>query len=233
MRIVAGRFRGLRLQGPPKGGPTRPTTDRARESLFSVIGPRIHDARFLDLYGGTGAIAIEALSRGAAEVVTVECHPRAQKILRKNLGSLPKGTSGIRLAATRVERVLAAADAPYDLIFADPPFKILPAGVLEMVASSAAMGPDTDLYIEYRRDQNPAYPDPLPAPPGLVRGRTYRSGEQEITAFRRVPTDAPVEASEHASVEASADAPDEASEGAPDEASEAGPDGAPAPEPAP
>jgi 16S rRNA (guanine966-N2)-methyltransferase len=182
MRIVAGRFKGLRLHTPPKGGPTRPTTDRVRESLFSVIADRIRGARFLDLYGGTGAISLEAVSRGAAEVVTVECHPRALAVILKNLDAV-KRPPEILLRRQRVELYLRSAKHSFDVIFADPPFKIPPQSVIEMVGASRVLGPETLFLIEYRRDQSPNFPEPPDPPPGFSCGRTYRAGEKELTAY--------------------------------------------------
>ncbi len=186
MRIIAGSLRGLRLQGPPEGGPTRPTTDMARESLFSAIGPRIVEARFLDLFGGTGAIALEAASRGASRVVTVECHPKALKVIHANL-ERAKRPPEVELRAQRVERYLADCAEEFDLVFADPPFKVPPQEVLALVAASRAVAPEAPFYLEYLRTQSPRNPDPPEPPPGYALGRTYRFGEKEITCYLRDP----------------------------------------------
>src|SRR3954468_16933810 len=90
MRIVAGEFRGRTLKSPAWEG-LRPTSDRLRETLFNVLGPSIHGARMLDGFAGTGAIGIEALSRGAAQVVLVERDPRAVQLIEANLASLLAG----------------------------------------------------------------------------------------------------------------------------------------------
>src|ERR671914_22179 len=87
MRVIAGRYGGRRLQAPP-GDATRPTSDRVREALFSVLGPRVDGARVLDLFAGSGALGIEALSRGAAAATFVETAPAALKALRANLAPL-------------------------------------------------------------------------------------------------------------------------------------------------
>ena len=87
MRVIAGTYRSRILQAPP-GTATRPTSDRLRETLFNILSPRIPGCRFVDLYAGTGAVGIEALSRGAAFVWFAENHPAALKSLRANLQSL-------------------------------------------------------------------------------------------------------------------------------------------------
>ena len=107
MRVVAGLYRGRRLQAPP-GRSTRPTSDRVREALFSILGPAVEGARVLDLFAGSGALGIEALSRGAAEAVFVESDPRAAAAIRGNLKTLDaSGRVHARdaLALVRVRRI--------------------------------------------------------------------------------------------------------------------------------
>ncbi len=122
MRVIAGSFRSRTLQAPA-GLDTRPTSDRLRETLFNVLAPRIAGAHFLDLYSGSGAIGIEALSRGAAEVVCVERAAAALKVLRGNLDRLGL-QSGIRIVAGSVAGFLRQPDvgARFDLVFLDPPY---------------------------------------------------------------------------------------------------------------
>jgi 16S rRNA (guanine966-N2)-methyltransferase len=124
-RIVAGVAGGRRLSVPAGRG-TRPTADRAREGLFATVlairGP-LDGARVLDLYAGSGAVGLEALSRGASDVLLVESDPRAARVIRRNIETVR--LPGARLLADRVERVLArgpGADHPRDLVFADPPY---------------------------------------------------------------------------------------------------------------
>jgi 16S rRNA (guanine966-N2)-methyltransferase len=118
MRIVAGTLGGRRLKAPAGRG-TRPTSDRVREALFSILGD-LTDARVLDLYAGSGALGIEALSRGASSVAFVDSDPRAIAAIRANLDSL-----GIE-AAVRKQDALAylhnASEGPFDLVFLDPPY---------------------------------------------------------------------------------------------------------------
>jgi 16S rRNA (guanine966-N2)-methyltransferase len=124
-RIVAGAARGRRLSVPPGRG-TRPTADRVRESLFATvltICGLFDGARVLDLYAGSGAVGLEALSRGASDVLLVESDPHAARVIRRNIEAVR--LPGARLLADRVERVLARGrgdDPPRDLVFADPPY---------------------------------------------------------------------------------------------------------------
>ena len=117
MRIVAGQFKGRRL-ATPRGTRTRPTADRVREALFSMLGD-VTGARVLDLYAGSGALGIEALSRGAASAVFVERDPPAVAAIERNLAAV-----GVEAVVVRkdVARYLARADGPFELVFCDPPY---------------------------------------------------------------------------------------------------------------
>jgi 16S rRNA (guanine966-N2)-methyltransferase len=117
MRVVAGAYKGRRLQAP-KGKRTRPTADRVREALFSLLGD-ISGARVLDLYAGSGALGIEALSRGAGSATFVERDPRAIAAIRSNLAAVDVHAQLLR---QDVLRFLASAQGPFDLVFADPPY---------------------------------------------------------------------------------------------------------------
>lgn len=124
MRVIAGTFRSRPLQAPP-GLSTRPTSDRLRETLFNVLAPRIQGAAFLDLYAGSGAVGIEALSRGAARVTFVERAAPALKILRANLDRLSLASSSIRIHAGTAGSFLRGprtAAAEFDIVFLDPPY---------------------------------------------------------------------------------------------------------------
>jgi 16S rRNA (guanine966-N2)-methyltransferase len=117
VRIVAGAYKGRRLQAP-KGRRTRPTADRVREAVFAMLGS-VEGARVLDLFAGSGALGIEALSRGAASAVFVERELRALDALRHNLESLDAET---RVRRQDALRFLARAEGPFDLVFVDPPY---------------------------------------------------------------------------------------------------------------
>ncbi len=124
MRVIAGGFGGRQLQAP-KGRVTRPTSDRVREALFAMLG-EVHDACVLDLFAGSGALGIEALSRGAQRVVFVERNANAVRALSANLSELGLGpeVAEIRRADARAALQSARARAEtYDLVFIDPPYE--------------------------------------------------------------------------------------------------------------
>ena len=126
-RVIAGEAGGRRL-AVPAGRDTRPTSDRAREGLFatvtSIMGS-LAGARVLDLYAGSGAVGLEALSRGAGHVLLVESGARAARVIRENIEAI--GLAGAEVITDRVERVLARGPGPagqYDMVFADPPYAL-------------------------------------------------------------------------------------------------------------
>ena len=126
MRVIAGSHRGRKLSGP-QGTALRPTSDKVREAIFSILGAQVPGGRFLDLYAGTGAVGIEALSRGAAAVTFVESDPTAVQLLQKNLQTCQL----VNHAQIHVGRTSAFLDrkdrwdGPYDVLFADPPYAAL------------------------------------------------------------------------------------------------------------
>ena len=122
MRVVAGLYGGRRLVAPP-GDATRPTSDRVREALFSVLGESVRGARVLDLYAGSGALGIEALSRGAAAAVFVDRAPAAIKAIRANLEALGIEAPVHRMGARAALRAAAVRAEAYDLVFLDPPYR--------------------------------------------------------------------------------------------------------------
>ena len=121
MRIIAGTRKGHTIQAPP-GRDTRPTSDRVRENVFNILGP-IDDAVVLDLYAGSGAMGLEALSRGAAQAVFVERDPDALRAIEKNLDKLRLRATVLRQDAVAV---LAGENRKYDLVFVDPPYDMYP-----------------------------------------------------------------------------------------------------------
>ena len=157
MRIIAGSLRSRTLEAPP-GLATRPTSDRLRETLFNVLAPRTEGAAFLDLYAGSGAVGIEALSRGAEHVDFVERAPAALRVLRGNLERLGL-RAGFRIHAAAVGATLrkleagsglsrgAAPGAKFDLVFLDPPWDAAP----EYAATLGLLG--GSVIAEHRRKQ--------------------------------------------------------------------------------
>lgn len=159
VRIIAGAFRGLRLE-VPRGLDVRPTADRVREALFSILGARVEGAAVLDCFSGTGALGIESLSRGAERVVFVESHRTALAALRKNLERLPEP-----VRARVLERdALSPADwpgdvLPVDIVFADPPYrKGLAMSVLDSLHPEDALSPGGLLVLEHEAEIEPEHP---------------------------------------------------------------------------
>lgn len=121
MRVVAGRFKGRTLHSPP-GRATRPTSDKVRGAIFNVLGD-VGDARVLDLFAGSGALGIEALSREAASAVFVDDDPKAVSAIERNLAAIGVAAT---VARRDVLRFLATDDGRFDLVFADPPYSSAP-----------------------------------------------------------------------------------------------------------
>ena len=138
MRVIAGRYRGRRLQAPP-GATTRPSSDRVREALFSVLGDRVEGARVLDLFAGSGALGIEALSRGAAQASFVDSAPAAIRAVRANLEALGATADVRRADARRFLGGASSAVRQYDLVFLDPPYRDGPQLARELSAPLAAL----------------------------------------------------------------------------------------------
>lgn len=142
MRVVAGRLGGRKLRAP-RGDSTRPTADRVKEALFSILGP-IDGARTLDLFAGTGALGIEAISRGAAHAVLVEGSPAVVAVIRSNLDDLAIAAEATVVTGA-IPRVLARVTplGPFDLAFADPPYASLEVAT-RALATLAASGAFTE-----------------------------------------------------------------------------------------
>ncbi len=128
MRIIGGEAKGRRLDTPDEG--TRPLTGRVREALFSILGETVDGATVLDLFAGSGSFGLEALSRGAAEVVFVERDRRAVKVLERNIGAV--GLGG-RVETETVVDYLVRSDAGFDLVFVDPPYALEDLAVEEVL----------------------------------------------------------------------------------------------------
>jgi 16S rRNA (guanine966-N2)-methyltransferase len=150
MRVIAGRWGGRRLTAPP-GDATRPTSDRVREALFSVLGARVGGARVLDLFAGSGALGIEALSRGAAEATFVDSAPAAIRAVRANLEALGIEAAVRRADARRFLDSASGAARQYDLVFLDPPYRLtgrlgreLTAALPAVLAPGAAVVAESD-----------------------------------------------------------------------------------------
>jgi 16S rRNA (guanine966-N2)-methyltransferase len=184
MRITGGTFRSRPLRAP-KGRDTRPTSDRVREALFGILTSAgvVEGARVLDLYAGTGALALEALSRGAARAVLVESSREALSALRANVGALGVGGEAQVMAAD-VRRAVGrlARHGPFDLVLADPPWALVDSGeaprALADVVSGGALAPGALVVVEHAARSQP------PAIAGLARGETRRYGDTAITFYK-------------------------------------------------
>ncbi|MEY8038847.1 16S rRNA (guanine(966)-N(2))-methyltransferase RsmD [Saccharopolyspora cebuensis] len=171
-RIVAGSAGGRRLEVPPRG--TRPTSERVREALFSSLESLLDlaGARVLDLYGGSGALGLEALSRGAAHATFVEHDRRAAGLIRRNAAAL--GFTGVRVEQAKAETALAAGcEEPFDVVLADPPYDLGTAALDRVLAALVDGGwtaPGAVVVVERStRDAEPGWPPPLAA----LRTRRY------------------------------------------------------------
>ena len=176
MRIIAGSLKGRRLKTPSWEG-LRPTSDRLRETLFTVVAPRLPSARVLDGYAGTGAIGIEAFSRGAARVVFVERDPRAARLIAENLARCGV-ENGYAIIRADLARVAAPGGATrFDLIVLDPPYADAEAGGV-MARAGAWLTPNGLLVLEHARRR----PVPLVAGP-LTHTRTVLSGDSALSFY--------------------------------------------------
>lgn len=149
MRVIAGKARRLPLK-TISGAETRPTTDRIKETLFNILQPGLADCRFLDLFSGSGAIGIEALSRGAAEAVFVEKNQKACTCIKENL-LFTKLSENSRLLAMDILQALRSLEhkGVFDFVFMDPPYgKELERQVLEYLTESSIIDQDTMLIVE-------------------------------------------------------------------------------------
>jgi 16S rRNA (guanine966-N2)-methyltransferase len=147
VRIIAGRWRGRRIEAP-RGEQVRPTGDRVREAWMSIVGPWIPGARVLDLFAGSGALGLEALSRGAAAVDLVESAPRSIAAIRANAAALGAGDAAIIHRADAVRFIERLEPHAYDLAFADPPYDL---GLASRVAECWLAAPFADIIgIEHR-----------------------------------------------------------------------------------
>jgi 16S rRNA (guanine966-N2)-methyltransferase len=187
MRVIAGTYRS-RILKSLKGLALRPTSDRLRETLFNVLGPGVSGARFLDLFAGTGAIGIEALSRGAAEVVFIENHPPAAKLIRRNLDSLGIGSRFTVLPMDALRGLTALASRKplsrrgFDCIFLDPPYAAAEeyARVLEFLGTAELLAHGGIVVAEHRHTFS------LSEEAGaLKRFRVLKQGDAALSFYRR------------------------------------------------
>jgi len=176
-RVIAGEAGGRRLAVPP-GTTTRPTSDRAREGLFASVLSELGTfggRRVLDLYAGSGAIGLEALSRGAERVLLVESDARAAAVIKANVAAV--GLPGATVAIDRVERLLSrppAAAGGYDVVLADPPYALAEAAVTRVLTLLQGGWLADDALVVIERATRAVPPD---WPPGYLPSKSRRYGE--------------------------------------------------------
>jgi 16S rRNA (guanine966-N2)-methyltransferase len=189
MRIIAGKYRSRQLHSL-KGLPLRPTSDRLRESLFDVLGQLVDGSRFIDAFAGTGAVGIEALSRGANEVIFLENQPKAVALIKKNLESL-QVNHGIRVLPVDVlqglqslakeNRPAPELEAQQEILFLDPPYDHAAAyeRVLSFLGSATLLSENSLVIAEHRRKFE--LPEVVEK---LQRVRVLRQGDAALTFYR-------------------------------------------------
>lgn len=191
MRVIAGTYRS-RILKSLKGLALRPTSDRLRETLFNVLGPAVVGARFVDVFAGTGAVGIEALSRGAAEVAFIENHPPAVALIRKNLESLGVRSGAAVFGADALHglEMLAAKrkgdGEAFDFVFLDPPYAAAEEyeRVLRVLGSASFLAPGSVIIAEHHKKFD------LPAHAGsLARFRVLKQGDAALSFYRFAPRD--------------------------------------------
>lgn len=177
MRIIAGTNKGRGLKAPKWDG-LRPTSDKLRETLFNILAPHVMDARVLDVFAGTGAIALEALSRGAVAATCVEQDRRAVALIEDNR-ALCGEDNRCQIIRDNVERALARPiqGGPFDIIVLDPPYDY-PAVAAAIRDAASQRNPGAVLVLEHASRVTP------PAPAGLTVTRTVKSGDSALSFYQ-------------------------------------------------
>ena len=177
LTITGGTLRSRRVS-TPSGKAVRPTPARVKEALFSILGPRVHDARVLDLFAGSGALGFESLSRGASHVTFVEKHRPTAEGLRSAAKALGVDER-VEVIAAPVERAVHAVAGRFDLVFADPPYaQPYPRAALEVLRRRRAIDERTTVVYEHSSRE------PAPGDPAMELARTERYGEVALAFLR-------------------------------------------------
>ncbi len=175
MRIIAGEKRGHTIFAP-RGRETRPTSDRVRENIFNIVAPWVEDARVLDLYAGSGAMGLEALSRGAASAVFVESDPEALRVIERNLDKLRlTGARVVKLNSTAALMQESSTGRKYDLVLVDPPYDMTNYDALSRYLSDV-LAEDGLLVLETAAKVEPELS-------GLAVRMTRKYGSTRVTVF--------------------------------------------------
>lgn len=186
MRIIAGRYRSRQIVAP-SGEATRPTSDRLRETLFNVLAPRIADCVFLDLFSGSGAIGIEALSRGARQVYAIDRDKKAGRAIEKNIETLEIGGGLVFVQADATDglRSLAADNVQFNIAVLDPPYR--EHGIYEqsfrLIGDLKLAAPGAILVAEHEKHFDPG--DQLAS---FTRYRTLKQGDAVLSFYRAAQT---------------------------------------------
>lgn len=174
MRVISGSARSLRLK-TIEGNGTRPTTDRIKETLFNMINDRMYDCRFLDLFSGSGAIGIEALSRGARETVFVENNKKAVSCIKENL-KFTKLIDRAQIIEQNAESAVAGLSGRFDVIFMDPPYdNEYEKKILELISKSDIADRDTLIIVEASLDTKMDYLNEYGY--DIVKEKTYKTNK--------------------------------------------------------
>lgn len=182
MRIIAGRYRGRKLKSPPSSQ-TRPTSDRLRETLFNILTPRIKGARFLDLCAGTGAVGIEALSRGASYVTFVDKSRKMCELIQANLDALDVEQSEVAIVAddalSFLRHFVKKGEQPFDIVFFDPPYAADYEAVLNLISDTTViLHPDGIVVVEHYKKKS--LPEQFNS---LKRYREVRQGDSVLSFY--------------------------------------------------
>jgi 16S rRNA (guanine966-N2)-methyltransferase len=178
VRVIGGSLRGSRIEVAAVDG-LRPTPDRVRETLFNWLAPVIDGSRCLDLYAGTGALGLEAASRGAREVVLVESDRRAAEALRANVARLK--AAACRVLESDALAFLGGTAQPFDVVFVDPPFAADAWAATALALDRGWLAPQAFVYLESPADVIPV------VPAGWLGWRELRAGAVRAALYRRAP----------------------------------------------
>jgi 16S rRNA (guanine966-N2)-methyltransferase len=180
MRVTGGTGKGRRLKAPV-GSRVRPTSDKVKQALFNILGERVNDAAFLDLFAGAGGIGIEALSRGAGRAVFVDASRASIELVRQNIEQTGFGEQS-QAILSKVESFLRKpSGGPYDIVFLDPPYADEMQPLLELIAGAGILGPDPVVVAEHFKKQ------PSPESAGMLTlFREAKYGDTVLAFYKRV-----------------------------------------------
>ena len=177
MRVVGGTFRGLKLF-PPQNQDIRPTTDRIKEDMFNIISSYLYDALFLDLFSGSGAIAIEAISRGASRAYAIDNNKQSIELIHKNIAKT-KTPEKFKVVRTDVEQFLLSTSNKYDIIFLDPPYRYKNTEkLLKTIIDIDILNQNGILIVEQS--------SPIPVPPqfDIIKVKRYSATSMQFAKLR-------------------------------------------------